>query len=172
MAIYGDTVHLQREVIEDAHAFAAVIDACGKTGHGDIGATLCLRSSRDIDEAWEIARQHRVKVIDAVKGARQHEGAAGVYEVQGATLSSDVADILARDLPHEVPILVYAQGQGMCHISARSPGGRNANLGPVVRELATACGGTGGGHLLRAGATIPCDRIADFAKGWQEALAS
>jgi len=171
-AIYGDTFHLQREVIEDAHALAAVIDACGKTGHGDIGATLCLRSSRDIDAAWEIARQHRVKVIDAVKGARPLEGAVGVYEVQGATLSSDVADILARDLPHEVPILVYSQGQGTCHISARSPGGRNANLGPMVRELAAACGGTGGGHLLRAGATIPCDRIADFTKGWQEALAS
>jgi len=172
MGIYGDTFHLQREVIEDAHALAAVIDACGKTGHGDMGATLCLRSSRDIEAAWEITRKHRVNVIDAVKGARQHEGAAGVYEVQGATLSSDVADILARDLPHDAPILVYAQGTGTCHISVRCPPGRTANLGPVVRELATACGGTGGGHLLRAGATIPCDRIADFTRGWQEALAS
>jgi hypothetical protein len=172
MAIYGDTFHLQREVIEDAHALTAIIDACGKTGHGDIGATLCLRSSREVEAAWEITRRHRVKVIDAVKGARRHEGAAGVYEVQGPMLSSDVADILARDLPHEVPILVYAQGQGTCHISARSPSGRNANLGPVVREIAAACGGTGGGHLLRAGATIPCDRIGDFTRGWQEALAT
>ena len=39
-SIYGDTYHLQREVIDDAHALTAVIDACGKTGHGDIGATL------------------------------------------------------------------------------------------------------------------------------------
>ena len=62
--IYGDTYHLQREVIEDAHALAAVIDACGKTGNGDIGATLCLRSSHDIDRAWEIARQHRVRIIE------------------------------------------------------------------------------------------------------------
>ncbi|WP_321506089.1 DHHA1 domain-containing protein [uncultured Methanoregula sp.] len=171
-AIYGDTYHLQREVIEDAHALAAVIDACGKTGHGDIGATLCLRSSLGIDEAWEIARQHRVRVIEAVKGARQHEGASGVYEIQGDMLASDVADILARDLQNESPILVYAQGKGSCHLSARCPHGTSANLGPKVRELAAACGGTGGGHLFRAGATIPCDRITEFAKGWQEALAS
>ncbi len=65
--IYGDTYHLQREVIEDAHALTAVIDACGKTGHGDIGATLCLRSSHYLDQAWEIARQHRMNVIDAIK---------------------------------------------------------------------------------------------------------
>nr|WP_321350822.1 DHHA1 domain-containing protein [uncultured Methanoregula sp.] len=171
-AFYGDTYHLQREVIEDAHALAAVIDACGKTGHGDIGAALCLRSSVGIEEAWEITRRHRVSVIEAVKSARQHESAAGVYEVQGAMLASDVADILSRDIPHESPVLVFAQGQGFCHLSARSLQGTPANLGPMVRELAEACGGTGGGHLLRAGATIPCNRIADFTKGWQEALAS
>ena len=67
LAIYGDTYHLQREVIEDAHALTAVIDACGKAGYGDIGATVCLRSSHYLEQAWEIARQHRVKVIDAVK---------------------------------------------------------------------------------------------------------
>ena len=70
MAIYGDTYHLQREVIEDAHALTAVIDACGKTGNGDIGATLCMRSSHYVDQAWEIARQHHMKVIDAVRTAQ------------------------------------------------------------------------------------------------------
>jgi single-stranded DNA-specific DHH superfamily exonuclease len=171
-AMYGDTFHLQREVIEDAHALAAIIDACGKTGHGDIGAALCLRSSREAEEAWEITRRHRINVIGAVKSARREDGVSGVYEVTDARLASDVADILARDLAGEVPILVYAQGQGTCHISARSPAGKDASLGPLVREIAAACGGNGGGHLLRAGATIPCDRIADFTKGWQEAHAT
>jgi single-stranded-DNA-specific exonuclease len=170
--MYGDTYHLQREVIEDAHALAAVIDACGKTGNGDIGATLCLRSSHDIDRAWEIARQHRVRVIDAVKSARPHEGIAGVYEVKDATVQSDVADILCRDLPASGPVLVYAKSGSMCRISARNPAGCTANLGPKVRELAAACGGIGGGHTLRAGATIPCDQIGIFAKGWQEELAA
>ena len=42
----------------------------------------------------------------------------------------------------------------------------------LVRTLAGSCGGNGGGHLLRAGATIPCDKVALFAKGWQEAVAA
>jgi len=46
------------------------------------------------------------------------------------------------------------------------------SLGPVVRDLATACGGNGGGHNLRAGATIPCDKVGEFVKGWQEAFAA
>jgi hypothetical protein len=169
--IWGDTFHLQREVIEDAHAFTAVIDACGKTGNGDIGATLCLRSSHDIDRAWEITRQYHIRVIEAVKSARPHEGIAGVYEVKDASVPSDVADILSRDLFAAGPVLVYAKTGSSCRLSVRSPAGSTLELGPKVRELAAACGGSGGGHNLRAGATIPCDSLGTFAKGWQEALA-
>lgn len=171
-AIYGDTHHLQREVIEDAHALTAVIDACGKTGNGDIAATLCLRSSHDIDRAWEITRQHRLQVIGAVRTARPHDGATGVFEVQGTALASDVADILIRDRTTTAPVLVYAKGSNTCHISARCPAGAKEGIGPLVRRLAESCGGTGGGHVLRAGATIPCDRIGDFSRGWQEAIAA
>ena len=171
-AIYGDTFRLQREVIEDAHALAAVIDACGKAGSGDIAATLCMRSSGYLDRAWEIARLHRGNVIGAVKAARPAGDAQGVYEIADATLASDVADILARDFAHAVPVLVYAKSSGNCRISARCPPGTTADLGPLVRTLAGSCGGNGGGHLLRAGATIPCERIPDFVKGWQEAVAA
>ena len=172
-SIYGDTYHLQREVIEDAHALTAVIDACGKTGNGDIGATLCLRSSHDIDRAWEITRQHHVRIIDAVKSASPYGGIPGVYEVKEASVASDVADVLCRDIPAACPVLVFGKtpGGSLYRISARNPAGCTVELGPKVRAIAEACGGSGGGHTLRAGATIPCDKITEFAKGWREAIA-
>ena len=171
-AIYGDTFHLQREVIEDAHALTAVIDACGKAGRGDLGASLCLRSSHDIDLAWEIARKHRTGVIGAIRAARPADGAPGVFEVTDATHAGDVADILARDRPAGRPILIYARQGNACRISARCPAGVQAELGSLLSGLATASGGTGGGHNRRAGATIPCDQIGVFTRAWQEALAS
>ena len=172
LSLYGDTFHLQREVIDDAHALTAVIDACGKTGFGDIATTLCMRSSHYLDRAWEIARRHRGRVIGAVRAVHALEGYRGVYEIADAALTSDVSDILARDVPHAVPVLVYAKSNDACWISARCPPGTTADLGPLVRALAGSCGGKGGGHLLRAGATIPCDKVALFAKGWQEAVAA
>ena len=172
LSVYGDTFHLQREVIEDAHALTAVIDACGKTGFGDIATTLCMRSSHYLDRAWEIARQHRGRVIEAVRTARPVEGHNGVYEITNAVLASDVSDILARDVPQKVPVLVYAKSGDRCKVSARCPPGTTADLGPLVSTLAGSCGGNGGGHLLRAGATIPCDKVSLFTKGWQEAVAS
>lgn len=172
LSLYGDTFHLQREVIEDAHALAAVIDACGKSGFGDIATTICLRSSHYLDRAWEITRQHRGRVIEAVRSAQPVEGFRGVYEITNPALASDVSDVLARDIPHAFPVLVYAKSGDDCRISARCPPGTTADLGPLLRTLAGSCGGIGGGHLLRAGATIPCQKISQFAKGWQEAVAS
>ena len=155
LSLYGDTFHLEREVIEDGHAFAAVIDACGKSGHGDLGAALCLRSSHDLDKAWEITRQHRVKVIGAIKAAHPVAGAPSIYEVQDVTLASDVADVLARDRVHTIPVLVYAQDGDMCRLSARSPAGTDVDLGSFVRNLATTCGGNGGGHHHGPGQAYP-----------------
>jgi hypothetical protein len=171
-AIYGDTYHLQREVIEDAHALTAVIDACGKAGRGDIGASLCLRSSHDIEQAWEIARKHRVGVIDAIRSAHPAEGAPGVFEVKDVALASDVADVFARDRVNAQPVLVYARDGKSCRISARCPAGVEKELGPLLQTLAAANGGHGGGHNRRAGATIPCDQIGAFVKAWQEAVTS
>jgi hypothetical protein len=171
-AIYGDTYHLQREVIEDAHALTAVIDACGKAGRGDLGASLCLRSSHDIDRAWEIARKHRVGVIEAIRTAHPAEGAPGVFEVKDVTLASDVADVFARDRMNAQPVLVYARDGTSCRISARCPAGVEKELGPLLTALASANNGHGGGHNRRAGATIPCDQIGAFTKAWKESVAS
>ncbi|MCX6689545.1 MAG: DHH family phosphoesterase [Methanoregula sp.] len=171
-AIYGDTYHLEREVIDDAHALTAVIDACGKSGHGDLGAALCLRSSHALVKAWEIARQHRMNVITALHSVQPIAGSAGVYEVQEALLTSDIADVLARDQVQTMPVIVYARNGEVCRISARCPRGVTADIGLVVREVAAACGGNGGGHNHRAGATIPCNQIPAFVNGWQGALAA
>jgi nanoRNase/pAp phosphatase (c-di-AMP/oligoRNAs hydrolase) len=171
-AIYGDTYHLEREVIEDAHALTAVIDACGKSGHGDLGAALCLRSSHALVKAWEIARQHRMNVITAIRTVQPAAGSTGVYEVEDSLLTSDVADVLARDRVQTMPVLVYARKGEACRISARCPRGVTADIGLVVREVAAACGGNGGGHNRRAGATIPCNQIPAFVNGWQGALAA
>jgi len=170
--LYGDTLHLQREVIEDAHALTAIIDACGKSGHGDLAVALCLRSSAEIERAWEITRRYHLDVIGALKTAHPAKEGEAVYECQNATLASDIADVLARDRVHQVPVLVYARSGEACRISVRSPQGVTADLGPLVRNLAAACGGNGGGHHSRAGATIPCDQLETFVKGWQEALAA
>lgn len=160
--IYGATYSLEREVIPDAHALTAVVDACGKSGFGGLAASLCLRSSGDLTDAWNLSFQHRGKVIRALRAACSQDESPGYFEVDEVTVASDVADALSRDCIHQGPVVVSARHDELCYISARCPRRIDMNLGDAVRDAALQCGGFGGGHRLRAGATIPCARIGEF----------
>lgn len=170
--LYGDTYGLEREVLPDAHTLAAVLDACGKAGKGGLAASVCMRSPAGLADAWETARSHRLHVIGALDTACKTTGEGGFYEVEDVVVASDVADALAYDCTDRQPVVVFAPAGEVCHISARCPKGVTRDIGSVIREIAAACGGKGGGHRLRAGATIPCTRVPEFRSAWQEAMVS
>lgn len=164
-SLYGDRYFLDREVIPDAHAFTAVVDACGKCGQGGLAASLCFRSSDGAGEAWDAATGHRLRVIRSLSAIGEIPD--GFYEVDEVSVASDVADTLARDTLLDRPVLVAARSGDLCHISARAPDKADLNLGDAMHDAAVRCGGFGGGHTKRGGATITCARIGEF----REALA-
>lgn len=160
--LYGDLFSLEREVIVDGHTMAGVVDACGKSGRGGLAVSLCLRAPDGIDEAFELTRQHRMNVIDALRTACQARDDSGFYEVGDARVASDVADVLVRDCVGTGPVFVIGRAGDLCHISARCPDGLDIDIGSMVREAALQCDGFGGGHTRRAGATINCARLDTF----------
>jgi hypothetical protein len=161
-SLYGDRYSLQREVIPDAHALTAVVDACGKCGRGGLAASLCFRSAEGLSEAWETALGHRLKVIRALRFALEKSDPDGFYTVEEPAVASDLADALVRDTLIEPPVMVAAKAGDLCHISVRSTGTHGIRLGDAVHDAAVQCGGFGGGHSLRAGATVSCVRLDEF----------
>ena len=171
-ALYGDLFSLERETITDAHTLAAIIDACGKTGKGGLAASICMRSAAGVEEAWEITRSFRLQVIAALDGLCRQESGDGVYEIGDHQVISDVADALAYDCREGQTVIVIGKDNDVCRVSARCPGGGTRDLGVVIRKIASDCGGSGGGHRLRAGATIPCSHLSQFRAAWHEAVLS
>jgi len=161
-SLYGDRYSLEREVIPDAHALAAVVDACGKCGHGGLAASLCFRSAEGLSDAWETALGHRLQVIRALRFALERPDPDGFYMVEEASVVSDVADALARDTLLETPVMVAAKADDLCHISIRIAKHQDIRLGDAVHEAAVGCGGFGGGHTMRAGATVSWARLDEF----------
>ncbi|MDD1718319.1 MAG: DHHA1 domain-containing protein [Methanoregulaceae archaeon] len=168
-AFYGDTYQLDREVLPDAHSLTALIDACGKTGRGGLAASICLRSTEALPAAWEITRKFRLGVIASIREAVS--SGDGPYRVDEIDLVSDVADALAWDCAREKPVLVYAEEQELCRVSARRPPGLEIHIGDLLHRLASEAGGTGGGHPGRGGATIPKTMFQQFSESWREAVA-
>jgi len=167
-ALWGDTWDLTRGMVRDAHSLAAILDACGKSGCGGLGASLCLRSNDAVEEAWEIARQHRLRVIRALA---QLKGEGPVHLIDDPDLVSGTADILATDLLNARPVAVMALRGDACMISARAPPQHACDMEAIMAALAAECGGVGGGHTARGGAKIPKENIDCFKNGFQEACA-
>jgi single-stranded-DNA-specific exonuclease len=170
-SLYGDTYELEREILHNAHTFAALVDACGLTGNGGLAAALCLRSADGIGEAWEHARAYRLRVIEAIRTARQPDPSLPFYEIGDAAALRGVADAFARDFSHETAVCVAACAEDNCTLSLRCPSGEKTDLEELVRSLADTCGGRGGGHRTRAGAVIGPDCLDCFRRGFAEAVA-
>ncbi len=168
--IWGTTYSLGREVIDEALSLAAVVDACGKAGSGDIGASLCLRSTSALQDAWEITARYRQAVIAGIRGARRLDEHVALFAVDDGAVASDVADALANDLVRSGPVFVIGESGGFYSVSARCPPGIDLDLEALMRRLAETCGGQGGGHRRRAGARIDADQIDRFRQELLEAI--
>jgi single-stranded DNA-specific DHH superfamily exonuclease len=79
--------------------------------------------------------------------------------------------VLAMDLVQDQPVAVFSQEGGNAHISLRTPAQVSGNLEVIVREMAAACGGRGGGHETRAGAVIGMSQIECFKDRLRKAIA-
>jgi single-stranded-DNA-specific exonuclease len=169
-ALYGDRYELEREVVHDAHNLCALVDACGQAGRGGLAASLCFRAPEGIAEAWEIARTYRIQVISAITGAVARAEHPAIYEIDNPAVVRGAADALANDRIQTAPVVVMAKGDDTVTVSARCPPGIDVDLEALMRRLGEECGGSGGGHRRRAGATIRADKADCFKAGLSEAI--
>ena len=165
-SLWGDRVLTPRELIGDARTLAAVVDACGKAGRGGVAASVCLRAPGAAAEARTVAEEHRRRVIGAIAAAIPVEEAAIAFRIEDPRLASDVASALAGPLGR--PVLVAAGTDGAIRVSARGDG--TVPLGPLLRQLAGEAGGSGGGHVRRAGAIVPAAAFQAVAVAFAEAV--
>ncbi|MBN1431543.1 MAG: DHH family phosphoesterase, partial [Methanomicrobiaceae archaeon] len=112
-SLWGNTWELQRGIIHDAHTLASVIESCGLSGRGGLGALLCMGNSEIVDEAKKIGEKHRLDTIQAVDSAKKMsaEGPA-VFEIENPSVSSTVADILAKDGLFDTPVFTVSRING------------------------------------------------------------
>jgi single-stranded DNA-specific DHH superfamily exonuclease len=169
-SVYGDTYTLEKEAIPDLHSLAAVVDACGRAGMGGLAASLLLSRTGPGTDAWEAFRSYRARVIAGIRSAEPLE-VDGWFAIGDPSVNGPVADALALSGEGAVPVFVFAPGDGVWHISARCPAGVRMDLERILRDLARGCGGDGGGHRCRAGATIGAQHLDRFRKGLAEAVA-
>lgn len=182
----------------DAKEFSTLLNACGRHDRAEVGMRVCLG---DRGEALRIALtqqdDHRKKLreaIDLVKnspdfGARTktpsgRELNAVRYFHGGAEIEDTIVGIVAGmllsgpDFPDDRPLIAFAQaGDGSCTVKVSGRGTRDLtrrglDLSSAMRHASEMVGGSGGGHNIAAGATVPEGREEDFLLAIDRMVAS
>lgn len=158
MSLYGESWKLLREVVQDAYAMTAVIDACGKSGRPDLGYAVAAGDLSQADAAWETALAFRRKIISSAASAE----AVGenVWMVDSTVTASDVADMFARS--KQSAVVVLARGEEYLKVSARAPAQSTVDFEQLMKTSAEKFGGAGGGHKTRAGGELPLSCESEF----------
>jgi single-stranded-DNA-specific exonuclease len=176
-----------RTVMHDAKEFATLLNSCGRYEKAPTGLEVCIKGpalKREKQKALRNLQNHRDNLrgaIEMVKG-KDRIVLGSVQFLRNAdgsfclpvedTVVGIVAGMLlgSGDIPCDRPLLAFAvsvddNNVEMTKASARGTKelvDRGLDLSSAMRRASESVGGTGGGHNIAAGATIPPGREMDF----------
>ena len=160
--------------LRDAKEFATLLNACGRYMQADIGFHVCL-GDRDkyYKKAMSMLTNHRRHLVDGVNVVRE----IGIvkreyleYFHAGNRIDENIVGIVASMLlseeKGELPIIAFANSDdGNIKVSVRAPRSlirKGVDFSVIMKHASEIVGGTGGGHNVAAGASIPSGKEEEF----------
>jgi single-stranded-DNA-specific exonuclease len=189
--LMGEVYSLVREeprtVMHDAKEFATLLNSCGRYEKAPTGLEVCIKGphlKREKENALRNLQNHRGNLksaIEMVKGKDRIVLGSLQYLRNGDgsfclpvedTVVGIVAGMLlgSGDIPCDRPLLAFAVSVDDNNVEMTKASARGTkelvdmglDLSSAMRRASESVGGTGGGHNIAAGATIPPGREADF----------
>jgi single-stranded-DNA-specific exonuclease len=176
----GCTSSAMEELITDRYFFpswnayaddlAQLLNACGRTDREGTGIAVALRDEDAIKSAEELRRRYKEAIISAMravveKGVNRMENIQW-FESTNTSLSGVLAGTTMQFVGDcDKPTITIARHQQNVRVSSRASFRileKGVDLSVALREAARAVGGTGGGHAVASGATIPLGKEGEF----------
>ncbi|MEM2989901.1 MAG: DHH family phosphoesterase [Halobacteria archaeon] len=175
--LIGEAYLLNKEVYPQALGFANLLNACGKLGKTGLALSLCLRDKTQLEEAKKYYHEYQRRVIaelKAIEGKVKQLKAIQYVQIKDAAVTSSVSSCIMRYISPALPLLVLSEEAGKIKVSAR--GSRKLvenglDLGAALRIAAERAQGTGGGHSIASGASIPKGMENIFIQAVEEIVA-
>lgn len=166
--LVGEIVWCDGELLKDVFTLSNVVNACGKLDRSGTGVAVCLRDERFLDEALELHRNYSAKIVEEVRRAIKELSEMRFIKyvwVQDEGITGAVAGVLSRYVVADLPVLALRRVNGTVRVSARGNEElvrKGVDLGEILRNSSKMVGGSGGGHNIAAGASVPEDRVEEF----------
>ncbi len=147
-----------------------LLNACSRVDKPGIGLSLCLGDDKIFQEAVDMRDEYRSKMVERLieledEGIEQMKNIQYFYE-ERKTRKGELAGLgMLYFLDQDKPTFGLTENGDDVDISCRATKRlveAGLDLGKLSRKLALSSGGSGGGHDIAAGATVPKNKIDDF----------
>jgi RecJ-like exonuclease len=180
--LVGEVCELKREKVgtelRDVKEYATLLNSTARYGYAEVGMRICMGDREEyLKKANDLLKNHRRHIVNGIQFVKK-EGVQEYGMLQyfnaGDHIRDTVVGIIAgiilhsREAKNDNPIVVFADKDGReVKASARTTAplvSRGVDLSKAMQKAAYQLGGTGGGHEMAAGATIPRGTEDEFLK--------
>jgi RecJ-like exonuclease len=189
MGIIGEVYSLPREKtgteLHNTKEFATLLNACGRYGNARVGFEICMGDrGTSLEKARDLLYNHRRNLVGSINVIIEQEGVTQeelyqYFHGRDLVLDSVIGTVASMILnsgkvPRGKTIFGFAEtDEGMVKVSGRGTKklvDQGLDLSELMDTVAKAIGGTGGGHNVAAGATIPSGTESEFLAKAEEIL--
>jgi single-stranded-DNA-specific exonuclease len=161
-----------------ASDLADLLNACGRLDHEGLGVALSLGDKASLEEANGLRRKYNSKILERLltieeDGAEQKDNVQ-FFEAPDPSLAGAQCGLAMQYmLDQGKPTIAISRVNGKVKVSSRGTKhlvSKGLDLSSGLKRAAERVGGTGGGHAVAAGATIPEDKVDEFLSLLDEAV--
>lgn len=167
-AVIGDVFLLEQELVPNVYDFVSILNTCGKLKIPGLALALCLKDGEVVEEALALTKEHQQELALDIKAqlakVRKGENIWYINTVE-ALSTGTLASTVVRYVHPELPFICVNESEGILKVSGRGTRelvSKGLDLAFALREAAGAVGGSGGGHSVASGASIPLGSIEEF----------
>ncbi len=160
-----------RSDLYDASEFSTILNACGRHGKAEIGVAVCLDEPGAYEKSLELLRFHKKSIREGILYARENIQDLGPFlflDALGVIDEGIIGIVCGMSFNQFSPKPILGVALGENNTLKFSSRGTNKlvkeglNLGKMMNVASESVGGSGGGHKIAAGASIPKDQLDQF----------
>ncbi|MGB9882275.1 MAG: DHHA1 domain-containing protein [Methanomassiliicoccales archaeon] len=153
-----------------ASDLASMLNACGRTDNEGIGLGVTLNDEQSITEAMVLRKKYKETILTSLKNLEK-KGLTKLSNIQffysdNPNISGTVCGLAMQYLAdRDKPTIAISIGDEESRVSSRATFEileKGVDLSVAIGESARVVGGSGGGHAIASGATIPKGKENEF----------
>ena len=173
--IYGKTYNIPniRRELSNVEEYANLLNACGKNKEYTAAVSIELGKYNQMDFALNLLSKYSNYMQNGIEwikreGSIQEENIQYIYteDKEQKQVAAAVSSIgIELGILPDKPILSLMKMDNLIKVSSRTTDNmveKGVNLGVIMKQASNNFNGSGGGHNIAAGATIPFDQKDNF----------